>query len=76
LTALLKKHHSAFTDEEILEFSDLFYAGKGGGTMSFQDFIEALDGVAANESGKVHPILDGNCSVEFIYRKSHANYTP
>lgn len=44
--------------------------------MSFQDFIEALDGVAANESGKVHPILDGNCSVEFIYRKSHANYTP
>lgn len=76
LTELLKKHHAAFTDEEIMEFADLFYAGKGGASMSFQDFIEALDGVAAAENGRTHPILDGNCSVEYIYRKSHANYTP
>jgi hypothetical protein len=77
LTALLKKHHSTFTDEELLEFSEVFYAGKGGASMSFQDFIETLDGVMASENSRTHhPILDGNCSAEYIYRKSHAHYTP
>eukprot|EP00538_Stauroneis_constricta_P002246 CAMPEP_0119551120 /NCGR_PEP_ID=MMETSP1352-20130426/4466_1 /TAXON_ID=265584 /ORGANISM="Stauroneis constricta, Strain CCMP1120" /LENGTH=488 /DNA_ID=CAMNT_0007597129 /DNA_START=65 /DNA_END=1531 /DNA_ORIENTATION=- len=74
LRNLLKKHYSAFTDEEIVEFAELFYAGKAGGSVSFQDFIVALDNAASGVNN--HPILDGNCSAEFIYRKSHATYTP
>jgi hypothetical protein len=74
LKDLLRKHHSAFTDEEIIELGELYYAGKAGGSMPFQDFIEALDKVAGDKA--IHPILDGNCSSEYIYRKTHTNYTP
>lgn len=74
LSALLKKHHSAFSDDEILEARELFYAGRAGGSLSFQDFIEVLDRVASKNSND-HPILDGNCSAEYIYRKSHAKYS-
>ena len=82
LTSLLKRHQStfqsAFTDADIVEFSELFYAGKGGGSMKIADFIEALDHVASNEKEgeRRHQILDGNCSTEYIYRKTHTSYTP
>lgn len=75
LSALLKKHHSTFTDDEILEARELFYAGRGGGSLAFEDFIEVLDRIAAKTESD-HPILNGNCSAEYIYRKSHAKYTP
>lgn len=71
LSELLKKHHSEFSDEEILEARDMFYAGKAGGSVSFADFIKVLDGIAAKNKTD-HPILNGNCSAEYIYRKSHA----
>lgn len=74
LTSLLKKHHSTFTDAEVIEFAELFYAGRGGGSISIQSFIQALDTVSADGETR-HPILDGNCSAEYIYRKSHATYT-
>jgi hypothetical protein len=48
---LLLKHNSAFTDEEIHEIGELFYAGKAGQSVSFERFIEAIDYVAANEKG-------------------------
>ena len=46
--------------------------------MSVPEFIRTLDRVASSdESGdNRHPILNGNCSAEYIYRKSHASYTP
>lgn len=78
ITNLLKRHQSAFTDEEIVEFSELFYAGKAGASMSVPEFIRTLDCVATNDGkrDRKHPILNGNCSAEYIYRKSHASYTP
>lgn len=78
LTNLLKRHQSAYTDEEIVEFSDIFYAGKGGASMSVHEFIQTLDDVVSSEEKghQKHPILNGNCSAEYIYRKSHASYTP
>jgi hypothetical protein len=78
LTNLLKSHQSAFTDEDIVEFSELFYAGKAGASMSYPEFIRTLDRVASNDGkrDRKHPILNGNCSAEYIYRKSHASYTP
>jgi len=78
LANLLKKHQTAFTDEEIVEFAEIFYAGKGGASMTVPEFIQTLDGVVSSEedgeSGK-HPILNGNCSAEYIYRKNHSSYT-
>jgi 5-hydroxyisourate hydrolase-like protein (transthyretin family) len=75
LKELLKKHDATFTGEEILEARELFYTGRAGGSLSFQDFIEVLDQIAAKNATN-HPILEGNCSVEYIYRKSHAKYSP
>merc|ERR1712176_449023 len=64
LANLLKKHQTTFTDEEIVEFAELFYAGKGGASTTVPEFIRTLDEVVCSEeeggSGK-HPILDGNC---------------
>jgi hypothetical protein len=74
LSQLLKKHHATITDEEILEARELFYVGRAGSSLSFQDFIEVLDRIAA-KNALDHPILEGNCSAEYIYRKSHAKYT-
>jgi len=79
LANLFKRHQSTFTDEDIVEFSELFYAGKANNpTMSVPEFIQTLDRVAYTEEtgDQRHPILNGNCSAEYIYRKSHASYKP
>lgn len=72
MAELFKRHRSTFTDEEIVEFTELFYTGKAGGGIPVPEFVETLDAIAL---GKQHPILDGNCSSEFIYRKTHHSYT-
>ena len=61
-----------------MEFSELFYAGKAGASMTVPEFIRTLDRVASSDANgdRRHPILNGNCSAEYIYRKSHASYTP
>merc|ERR1711937_142708 len=79
LANLFKRRQSPFTDEDIVEFSELFYAGKANNpTMSVPEFIQTLDRVAYTEEtgDQRHPILNGNCSAEYIYRKSHASYKP
>ena len=45
--------------------------------MTVPEFIQTLDEVVSSEEGERsnHPILNGNCSAEYIYRKSHAAYT-
>mmetsp|Transcript_29047 Transcript_29047/g.42730 ORF Transcript_29047/g.42730 Transcript_29047/m.42730 type:complete len:422 (-) Transcript_29047:155-1420(-) len=48
LKKLLRKHNSTFTDHEIVEIGELFYAGKAGGSVTIDGFIEAVDYVAAN----------------------------
>jgi demethoxyubiquinone hydroxylase (CLK1/Coq7/Cat5 family) len=54
LKELLRKHHNAFTDNEIVEIGDLYYAGKAGagGSVSFDRFIEAVDRAAALSPNK------------------------
>jgi len=74
LVALLKKHDSAIQDDEIIEAREIFYAGRAGGSLRFDEFIEMLDNIAAKNKAD-HPILNGNCSAEYIYRKTHAKYT-
>lgn len=74
LSELLKKHDSAISHDEILQARELFYAGRAGGSLTFEDFIEVLDNIAAKNKTD-HPILNGNCSAEYIYRKTHAKYS-
>jgi hypothetical protein len=51
LKALLRKHAGTFTDEEIVELSNLYYAVKAGGSVPFSDFIEAIDRVVEKGEG-------------------------
>lgn len=57
---LLRKHSGAFTDSEVVELSELYYAAKAGGSVPFSDFIEAIDRVAERGDGTKaianHPI--------------------
>ena len=71
LSALFNKHNSAFTDAEILEARGMFYAGQAGGGLKFDEFIDILESVTTKPQND-HPILNGNFSSEYIYRKSHA----
>lgn len=74
LVELLKKHNSAISDDEILQARELFYAGRAGQSLRFEEFIEMLDNIVTKNKAD-HPILNGNCSAEYIYRKSHAKYS-
>ncbi|KAG7349519.1 alternative oxidase-domain containing protein [Nitzschia inconspicua] len=51
LKVLLRKHAGAFTDSEVVELSELYYAAKAGGSVPFSDFIEAIDRVAEKGEG-------------------------
>lgn len=55
---MLRKHAGAFTDAEVVELSELYYAAKAGGSVPFSDFIEAIDRVA--EKGEGAKSIDNN----------------
>jgi Alternative oxidase len=82
LKELLRKHNSAFTEDEIVEIGELFYAGKSGGSVSFDRFVEAIDRVVQLETGEVDRDVDGNpmgigsCGNEYLFYHSHGNYKP
>jgi len=88
LQALLKRHKSSFTDREIADIGEMFYAAKAGGSISYDRFIHALDvklgseddaGLDANYHFKAtntkHPLGIGKCSVEYL-AGGHSLYTP
>jgi Alternative oxidase len=85
LKHLLQKHNSTFSDEEIVEIGELFYAGKSGGSVSFRRFVEAIDRVLqVDQQGKDtgdkasanNPLDIGNCANEYLFFKHHGSYTP
>lgn len=82
LKNLLRKHKNVFTEDEIIEIGELFYAGKSGGSVSFSRFVEAIDRVAQLESradivrDKVGNPLDlGTCGNEYLFYNNRSNYT-
>jgi hypothetical protein len=83
LKTLLSKHNNAFTVDEIVEIGELFYAGKSGGSVSFDRFIEAIDRVVQleeerddeNRDHKGNPLQLGTCGNEYLFYKSHGTYT-
>ena len=52
LRALLKKHRGTFTDKEVEDLGEMFYAAKAGGSVSYDRFIHALD-VKLGDEGEV-----------------------
>lgn len=82
LKALLHKHSKSFTADEIAEIGEYFYAGKSGGSVSFDRFIEAIDRVMQREThpdipkdDDGNPLELGNCGNEFLFYKPHGNYS-
>lgn len=90
LKQLLKRHSASFTDEQVIEIGELFYAAKAGESVSFDRFIQAIDRVAASaaklpfddkpmtehfKESEGHPLGIGNCAVEFLHTtKTHHGY--
>lgn len=65
-------HDKAFSEEEITAMRELFYAGKSGGSVSMERFIEALDMVVANKGNLTkldNPLGMGTCGNEFLFFK-------
>lgn len=50
LKTLLSKHATSFTDEEIVELTELFYASTGGSGVEVMRFLEALDAAIDEKS--------------------------
>lgn len=50
LKILLQKHATSFSDEEIVELTELFYASTGGHGVEVMRFLEALDAAVAERS--------------------------
>ncbi|KAL3787994.1 hypothetical protein HJC23_004065 [Cyclotella cryptica] len=86
LRALLKRHNTKFTDDEIVELSELFYASSGARSVPMDEFLAALDQAASSESKegnalglnkgfKTHPLGIGTCASEYMYAKTHGKYT-
>ena len=74
---MLRKHNSTFTDAEIVELGELFYASKAGGTVSIDRFIQAIDYAASGAAkDEGNPLGVGNCVPEYMFVKTHGNYTP
>lgn len=58
LKTLLRKHKNTFSDSEIVELSEVYYAVKAGGSVPFANFIEAIDRVA--EKGEAAKKITNN----------------
>jgi hypothetical protein len=50
LKVLLTKHATSFTDEEIVELTELFYASTGGQGVEVMRFLEAVDATLEEKS--------------------------
>ena len=66
---MLRKHNSTFTDSEIVELGELFYASKAGATVSIDRFIQAIDYAASGTKDEGNPLGVGNCVPEYMFVK-------
>jgi hypothetical protein len=79
LKTLLGRHKNAFTQDEIVQIGELFYAGKSGGSVSFDSFIQAIDRVVQleeqHDESEGNPMKIGTCGNEYLFYKSHGTYS-
>jgi hypothetical protein len=86
LKIILNKYSDVFTQEDITKLHDLFYYGKGGSSVSHEQFLDAISQMTtakdkdepANEIGllhrrstnKKHPLGIGQCVAEYMPGRS------
>ena len=67
----MRKHKEVFSDEEIIELADLYYAAKAGGSVRFHNFIEAIDRVADNSKKAPEGVGMGDPPLHFRESAQH-----
>ena len=75
LKNLLRKHKQTFSDDEIIQIGEMFYAGQSGGSVPIEQFIEALDKMMVDAGQDTNPLELGTCGNEYLFFNSHSNHT-
>lgn len=76
LKQLLRKHKNVFREAEILEISEIFYAGNAGKSIPFDRLIEAIDDIISKSKNPervkvINPLGVGSHSAEYYYDLNH-----
>jgi hypothetical protein len=72
LKQLLRKHKNIFTEAEILEIAELFYAGNAGKSIPFDKLLEAIDNILSSPTTETKNGLGvGTCAAEYYYDLNH-----
>eukprot|EP00934_Nitzschia_sp_Nitz4_P007996 Nitzschia sp. Nitz4//scaffold11_size288233//140442//141975//NITZ4_000772-RA/size288233-snap-gene-0.23-mRNA-1//1//CDS//3329534068//7986//frame0 len=71
LKQLLCKHMDVFTDREIVELGELYYAAKAGGSVRFDNFIEAVDRAARKSANSAAGVVLEEKAVHFRQGQQH-----
>lgn len=75
LKGLLRKS-GAFSDADIVEISEIFYAGKAGEGVRFDKLLNAIDNAVATSSSssncpRANALGVGKCAAEYLYELNH-----
>jgi len=75
LKALLRKS-GRFSDSEIVEISEIFYAGKAGKPVPFEKLLDAIDNAVASTTSssngpRANALNVGKCAAEYLYEPNH-----
>ena len=87
LKMVLRKYPEIFSDKDVVDIGQLFYAGRGGESVSHEKFMEAVanavgksevdeEGGQHRRVGSIsHPLGLGVCSAEYMFGKDRGVYT-
>ena len=74
---LLRKNKGVFKEAEILEISELFYAGNSGKSVPIENLLAAIDKTLSTPQGASKSELGvGSCAAEYYYDLNHHNWKP
>jgi len=73
---ILLRRSGAFSDADIVEISEIFYAGRAGESVPFSNLLDAIDGAVANSGATAdkagrNSLGVGSCSAEYMYDPNH-----
>jgi len=77
LKTLLRRHKDIFSEAEILEIAELYYVGKSGRSVPFDDLLIAIDNTLTsprnhgNNRRARNALGVGNCAAEYYYDLNH-----
>jgi len=73
---ILLRRSGAFSDADIVEISEIFYAGRAGESVPFSNLLDAIDGAVANSGATAdkaggNSLGVGSCAAEYMYDPNH-----